>query len=235
MGDRIPRRVVLLRVIVFGTFLLTLFVASRVAGVDISVDSFRDWGEDLGTAGWIAFVPASIALNCAFLLPVPIMCGAAGLLFGIPIGTALSVLAVAGSAGVQNAIGRRFGGARAERLLGERGRAVDDLLDRRGLAAVIYVRLTPFAPFTALNFATGVTRLRPLTIAFGTGFAMAPRIYGYTAIGGNLDNLGSTESVIAFILIASSAALGVGLILRAGWRQRRERGGGGPRPAEGSA
>lgn len=223
-----------MRFALLGTLIAALFVASRVAGVDVSVDSLRDWGEDLGTAGWFAFVPASILLNSAFLLPVPIMCGAAGLLFGIPIGTALSIVAVAGSAGVQNAVGRRFGGARAEQLLGRWGKAVDELLDRRGFAAVVYIRLTPFAPFTALNFATGVTRLRPWTIAAGTGLAMAPRIYGYTAIGGNLDDLGSTESVIAFVLIAASAALGVALIVRAAVRQRRGRGGG-TQPAEGSA
>jgi uncharacterized membrane protein YdjX (TVP38/TMEM64 family) len=213
-------------------FLVVLFVGSRIAGVDVSADSLRDWGEDLGTAGWIAFVPAAILLNCAFLLPVPIMCGAAGLLFGIPIGTALATLATAGAAGLQNAIGRRFGTAgAAERLLGRRGKAIDDLLDRRGFAAVLYVRLTPFAPFTALNYATGVTRLRPLAIGAGTGIAMAPRIYGYTALGGNLDDLGSTQSIVAFVLIATTAALGVALIVRAGIQQRR---GGGPRPAEGA-
>lgn len=224
------RRVALVRLALLSAFVLVLFVASRIAGVDVSVDSLRDWGEDLGTAGWFVFVPAAILLNCVFLLPVPIMCGAAGLLFGVPVGTLLSALATAGAAGVQNAIGSRFGGARAERLLGRRGKAVDDLLDRRGFAAVLYVRLTPFAPFTALNYATGVTRLGPFTIAAGTGIAMLPRIYGYTALGGNLDDLGSTESIVAFALIAVSAALGVALIVRAGWRHRR-----GPRPAEGAA
>ena len=227
------RRIALVRLALLGMLLAALFWIPRLAGVDVSVDSLRDWGEDLGWAGWIAFVPAAIVLNCAFL-PVPVICGASGLLFGIPAGTALSILAVAGCAGVQNAVGRRFGGARAEQLLGRRGKLIDDLLDRRGFAAVVYVRLTPFAPFTLLNFATGVTRLRPLTIAAGTALAMSPRIYGYTAIGGNLDDLGSTESVVAFVLIASTAALGVALIVRAVVRQRRG-GGGGPAPAEGSA
>ena len=224
------RRIALVRLALLGTFVLVLFVASRIAGVDVSVDSLRDWGDDLGLAGWIVSVPAAILLNCVFLLPVPIMCGAAGLLFGIPAGTAMAALATAGSAGVQNAIGRRFGGARAERLLGRRGKAIDDLLDRRGFAAVLYVRLTPFAPFTALNYATGVTRLGPFTIAAGTGIAMLPRIYGYTALGGNLDDLGSTASIVAFALIASTAALGVALILRAVVRSRR-----GPSAAEGAA
>ena len=224
------RRTVLLRVAVLVLFVGLLFVGSRIAGVEVSVDSFRDWGEDLGAAGWIAFVPAAILLNSAFLLLVPIMCGTAGLLFGVPVGTVLATLAAAGSAGVQNAVGRRFGTAGdAERLLGDRGRRLDDLLDRRGFAAVLYLRLIILTPFTALNYASGVTRLSPLTIAAGTGLGMAPRIYGYTALGGNLDDLGSTESIVAFALIAGSAALGLFLITRAGLARRRAG------PAEGAA
>jgi uncharacterized membrane protein YdjX (TVP38/TMEM64 family) len=215
------RKIALLRVGLFALVLVALFVTWRVTGVDVSAESIRDWGEDLGPTAWLAFVPVAVALNCAFVGQVPIVCGAAGLLFGIPVGTVLAIVAVASAAGVQNVLGRRFVGERAQRLLGARGKALDELLERRGFAAVVYVRLIPLIPFILVNYATGVTRLRPLTLAAGSAVGMAPRIYAYTALGGSLHDLGSTQGLIAIGLIAAAAAVGVGRILRAVVVQRR--------------
>lgn len=216
-------RVAILRLALLGLGLLALWIGLRIAGVEMSVDAIEDWGEDLGTAGLIAFVPATILLNCVFVVAVPIAAGASGLLFGTAAGTFLSILMVIGSAGIQNAVGRRWVGERAEQLLGERGRRLDDLLDRRGFAAVFYARLTPFTPFTALNYASGVTRLGAWPMAIASGLSMGPRVYAYTTIGGNLDDLGSRESVTAFAIIAVSAAIGIALIARAGIRHQRSR------------
>ncbi|HEX8065019.1 MAG TPA: VTT domain-containing protein [Thermoleophilaceae bacterium] len=227
------RRAALVRLAVFGTVLAILFVASRIAGVDLSPDSIEDYGDDIGPLGIVAFVPAAIVLNSLFVLPVPVFAGGAGLLFGVPLGTALSVVAVFGSCGFQNAIGRRFGGARAERLLGRWGRTLDDLLDRRGFTAVLYVRLTPLSPYTALNYATGATRLGALALASGSTIAMAPRVYAYVALGGSLHDLfGSTQGIVALALFAGTWALGLVLIVRAFVRHRGVLG---PRAAEGDA
>jgi uncharacterized membrane protein YdjX (TVP38/TMEM64 family) len=214
-------RVALFRLTLFALGLLTLWIGIRLAGVDVSVDSLERWGEDLGTAGLIGFVPAGIVLNCVFVLPVPVAAAAAGLLFGPAAGTALAILVAGGSAGIQNAIGRRWGGARAEELLGERGRRLDDLLDRRGFAAVFYARLTPFTPFTALNYASGVTSLGAWPMAIASGLAMGPRLYAYATLGDNLDDLWSRDNTFAFAIIAVSGVIGIALIAQAGVRHRR--------------
>jgi uncharacterized membrane protein YdjX (TVP38/TMEM64 family) len=214
-------RTAFLRVAALGFTLVALFVASRKAGIEVSAHSIERWGDDLGIAGVLAFVPAMVVLSCAFLLFIPIMAGGAGLLFGVPLGAALSIVTVAVAAGAQNAIGRRFAGGHMERLLGERGRRIDELLERRGLAAVIYVRLTPFAPYTTLNYATGTTRITPRAMALGTGVGMGPRVYAYTALGGNLHDLGSTQAVVALAIIAGCGVLGLWLMLRAFMRRRR--------------
>ncbi len=216
-------RVALFRLALLGLGLLALWIGLRVAGVEVSVDSIERWGEDLGTPGLIGFVPAAIALNCVFVVAIPIAAGAAGLLFGTAAGTALAIVVAAGSAGIQNAIGRRWVGERAEHLLGERGRRMDELLDRRGFEAIFYARLTPFTPFTALNYASGVTRLRAWPIAIASGLAMGPRIWAYTTLGGNLDDLTSRDSITAFAIIVASTVVGLVLIARAGLRHRRSR------------
>lgn len=220
-------RFALIRLALFAAALVALFVGLRVAGVDVSVQTIEDWGDDLGTAGLIAFVPFVIALNCVFVLPVPVAAAGAGLLFGVAAGGTLTIIAAAASAGIQNAIGRRGAGARVEHLLGERGKQLDDLLDRRGFAAVFYARLTPFTPFTAFNYASGMTKLRPMPMAIASGLAMGPRIYAYTTLGGNLDDLWSRDNILAMSIIVVSAVVGLALIARAGIQHRR---GGGPDP-----
>lgn len=219
-------RLALIRLVLFGGLLLALFVGLRVAGVEVSVDSIESWGDDLGTTGLVGFVPAVVFLNCVFVLPVPVAAAGAGLLFGIPAGGALTIVAVAASAGIQNAIGRHGVGARAEHLLGERGRQLDDLLDRRGFAAIFYARLTPFTPFTALNYASGITKLRALPMGIASGLSMGPRVYAYTTLGGNLDDLWARENILALSVIVVSTAIGLLLIARAGIRYRRGGGGG---------
>jgi uncharacterized membrane protein YdjX (TVP38/TMEM64 family) len=221
-------RYALIRLAIFGALLLALFVGLRVAGVDVSVQSIEDWGDGLGTAGLVAFVPAMILLNSVFVLPVPVAAAGAGLLFGIPAGGALATVGSAASAGIQNAIGRRGAGARAEHLLGERGKQLDDLLDRRGFAAIFYARLTPFTPFTALNYASGITKLRAWPMAIASGLAMGPRVYAYTTLGGNLDDLWSRDNIVAMAIIVVSTVIGLAAIARAGLRHRR--GGAGPEP-----
>ena len=221
-------RLALIRLAGFSAVLLSLFVGLRVAGVDVSVDSIERWGEDLGTPGLVGFLPAVILLNCVFVLPVPVAAAGAGLLFGTVAGGALAIVAAAACAGIQNALGRRGAGARAEHLLGDYGRRLDDLLDRRGFAAIFYARLTPFTPFTALNYASGMTKLRAWPMAIASGLAMAPRIYAYTTLGGNLDDLWSRDNVLAMAVIVVSAAAGIVLIVRAGIRHRRGGGAGDP-------
>ena len=211
----------LIRLALFALGLLALFIGLRVAGVDVSVDSIERWGEDLGTAGLIGFVPAVILLNCVFILPIPVAAAGAGLLFGNVAGAVLTTFAAAAAAGIQNAIGRRGAGARVEHLLGERGRQLDDLLDRRGFAAIFYARLTPFTPFTALNYASGMTKLHAWPMAIASGLAMGPRLYAYTTLGGNLDDLWARENVLAAAIIVTSGVIGTALIVRAGLRHRR--------------
>ena len=214
-------RFVLIRLALLAIVLFALWLGLSAAGVDLSVDSIEDFGEDLGLAGWFGFVPAGIILNSLFLFFLPAGAAGAGLLFGTVPGALLALLVAAGAAGVQNAIGRRWVGERAEHLLGERGRQLDELLDRRGFEAVFYARLTPFTPFTALNYASGLTRVSAWQMALASGLAMGPRMYAYAALGDNLDDLWSQESILPSAIIAVSAVVGIVLATRAVVRSRR--------------
>jgi uncharacterized membrane protein YdjX (TVP38/TMEM64 family) len=202
-ATRHARRAALIRIGIAAALLVTTFVVARLAGLSPSAERIEQWGDGLGPLGLLVFVPVGVGLNCLFV-PLPVLAGAAGLLFGTVEGTAVGIVVVAASATVQMLIGRRLAGERTEALLGRRGRTVVDFISRRGFWTVLYVRLVPGIPFNSLNYAVGLSRLRAREMFAGTGLGFAPRTFAYAALGGSVGNLGSTEARVA---------LGIGVVL----------------------
>lgn len=184
-----------------------------LAGADVSAEGIRRRGDDLGVLGPVLFIPLAVALNSLFV-PFPALAGAAGLLFGVALGTALSIPTVALAAVVQMLIARRTAGTRAGALVPARARRFDEFLERRGFFAVLYLRLVPGLPFIVLNYAAGLTRLRAWQMGVGTGLAKAPRVWAYAALGGSLGDLGAPEAKIAVGLLVLMAVIGAILARR---------------------
>ena len=197
----------MLRVGVGVALLVAIFATARLTGLSPSAKRLEHWADGLGVVGPVLFVVAAVALNCVFV-PVPVLAGAAGLVFGVAEGTAIGVVVVAASATVHLLIGRHLAGASAGVLLGRRGAAVAEFLERRGFWAVLYVRLVPGLPFNSLNYAAGLSRLRARDMFAGTGLGFAPRTFAYAAVGGSISNVGSTEAVVAVAIGVVMAIVG---------------------------
>jgi hypothetical protein len=58
-------------------------------------------------------------------------------------------------------------------------------------------------------------------MALASGLAMGPRLYAYAALGDNLDDLWSRESIVPSAIIAVSGVIGLALAGRAVVRSRR--------------
>ena len=197
----------LLRLGLFAAALGALVVYVASTGFRPSADEVRDWGESLGPAGPVLFLPLSVALAC-LLFPGPLLAGAAGLLFGTALGIPVAIAATTCSALAQMSITRYLAGRRVETLIPERARRIDELLERRGALAVIYVRLMPGVPFHLVNYGAGATKLRLRDMALGTSIGAAPRTIAYVALGGALSDLSSPAGIAAITLWAGTAAVG---------------------------
>jgi uncharacterized membrane protein YdjX (TVP38/TMEM64 family) len=218
------RRRALLRIGAAAALLLAVFVGARLAGLSPSAHGLQRWADGLGFLGPVLFVFAGVALNCAFV-PIPVLATAAGLVFGTAEGTAVGVATVASSATLHLLIGRHLAGASADVLLGRRGAAIAEFLERRGFWAVLYVRLVPGLPFNSLNYAAGLSRLRARAMFAGTGLGFAPRTFAYAAVGGSITNLGSTEARVALAIGVAMAVVGAVLARRQIAAERRRRSG----------
>jgi len=217
--DRRERRLALLRVGLLAATLAAIAIVALVTGFRPSADELRDWGESLGPAGPVLFVPLSVTLGC-LLFPGPLLAGAAGLLFGTAVGTPIALTAATLTAVSEMAIARYVAGKRVESLIPERARRVDDFLERRGFWAVLYIRLAPGIPYHLVNYGAGLTRLRVRDMAAATPIGALPRTFAYVALGGSLDDLGSPEAIAAVILLVVTAVVGAVVARRQIARER---------------
>ena len=207
-GERSSLRRARLRVLAFAGAAGTLAVTAALTGVLPSSGEVRDFGESLGWAGYLLWVPVTACLNAVFV-PGPVLAGAAGLLFGTAGGTALALAGATAAACLEMAISRYVAGDEVGRVLPERVRRIDAFLDRRGFWAVLYIRLLPGVPYTLVNYGAGLTRLRFRDMAAGSAIGAAPRTFAYVSLGGSIEDLGSPQAVTAIVLLLALGLLGL--------------------------
>jgi uncharacterized membrane protein YdjX (TVP38/TMEM64 family) len=212
------RRLALLRLGALAAAVGSLFALLALSG-DLSSERVRDPVEDAGVLAPLAFVAVSALLTVA-LFPGPLLAGASGLLFGTALGTPTAIVAATLGASLAFSISRRFGAGAVDALSGHRVRVVQDWIAARGFLAVLYARILPAMPYSLVNYAAGLTRVRLAVFAAATAIGCAPRAFAYVALGGSLDDLGSPEAIVAFAVLV---AMGLGGLAVAGRDVRARR------------
>lgn len=206
--------------------LAVLVVALATAGTVftfggfVSADEVRDTVDGLGPAAPVAYVVVAAVL-AAILVPGPVLAGASGLLFGVVLGTVVTLSSAACTALIAQRLGRAAGLDGARAVLGEqRAAATEDLLARRGLLAVVAQRLLPGVPDAPATYAFGALGASGWQVVLGTLIGAAPRAFAYTALGASIDDPGSPLAIagVAVWVVVSVAGAE---IARRWWVQRR--------------
>ncbi len=167
-----------------GAFLLILAVAITAAVV-VGLPDVAALRSDIAAAGPAGPAVFVLVYAVATLAPVPknVLSAVAGLLFGLVAGIALVFVAAMLGALTAFWLGRVLGRGAVERLTGARVARVDTVLSRRGVMAVIGVRLVPVVPFTAINYTAGLTAVRLRDDVIGTAVGIVPGTVAYVALG----------------------------------------------------
>lgn len=174
-----PRAWPFARIVIGLAVVAGLFLLGRSAGAE--VPRFAEWVRGLGALGPIVFV-LGYAIAVVGFVPGSVLTLAAGAIFGLGAGVAyVFVAAVLGSSAallVSRYVARR---AIETRLAGnERFAAIDRAIGEQGRRIVFLLRLSPAFPFSLLNYALGLTRVRLVdTLAAAPGMLPGTLLYVY--------------------------------------------------------
>lgn len=153
------------------------------------VQELRQFVRDTGVWGPLLFVLLESVITIA---PVPrtIFIVAGGVIFG-PVGIVLVLAATLVGGSLAFWLVRYVGGAFVERHAEHTAVAwVRARIERRGLLAMLSLRLIPVVPFSVFNYAAALTGVRYLYFAIGTVLGSLPGtitmvVLGDAAVGGN--------------------------------------------------
>jgi len=139
--------------------LLLLAFGSQVAE---SVPRFAEWVEGLGVWGPVVFMLGYVIATVAFI-PGSILTLSAGAIFGLGQGVLFVFVGASVGATVAFFLARTVARRAIEQRLENDSRfaAIDRAVGREGLKIVTLLRLSPAFPFNMLNYALGLTRVRP--------------------------------------------------------------------------
>ena len=212
---RAPRQ----RLVLLVVALVALAAAVGLAA-PVSQRGLRDAIEPLGAAGPLAYVGLAAALGAAFV-PGPLLAAASGLLFGTLTGFGVSLASATLGAVLAVAAARRAGRPGVEELTDRRVRALEELLRRHPLGAVVVQRLAPAVPDAPCSYLFGLAGIGVAPVALGTLLGAAPRAFSYVALGDAAGTGSGRLAAVALGTLVAGAVLGAALAALAVRRARR--------------
>jgi uncharacterized membrane protein YdjX (TVP38/TMEM64 family) len=162
-------------------------------------------------------VGAGVALGSLLMLPLTLLVLQAACIFGLKNGFLIafagSLVSAVGAFFIGRAVGldslQKFSTPRIERLC--------QRLARRGVLAVMAIRLLPVAPFTMVNMVLGAARIKLWHFVLGTAIGLTPGFLALSIFGARLSQVLRRPDVFNFLLLGLVAAA---LILGGAWLVR---------------
>jgi uncharacterized membrane protein YdjX (TVP38/TMEM64 family) len=167
--------------------LLALLAASVAALVFLPVKhylaDFVDWVRRLGWWGPLVF--GLVYAVAALIIPGSLLTLAAGFAFGVVLGTVVVSAASVTTAVIAFGLGRTLarGWVEAKVAANPKFRAIDQAVGENGFKIVFLTRLSPVFPFTLLNYAFGLTRVRFRDYLIASWVGMLPGTVLYVYLG----------------------------------------------------
>ena len=214
------RRSHIVRLALFAAFLLGLFYLVAVTRV-VDVEDVRSTVAATGPAAPLTYIVVAAVLAAVFV-PGPILAAGSGVLFGPVLGVFVTLGATVGTAIITSLIGRRAGRDSARALLGtDRADRLDQLIERRGLWAVVGQRFIPGISDALACYAFGALGVPLWQMAVGAFIGSAPRAFVYTALGASIGDLSSPLAYAAVAIWCVTAVIGA-FVAHRGYRKWRE-------------
>jgi len=162
-------------------------------------------------------VLGAFVLAGALVFPVTLLIAVTVLVFGPWLGAAYALGGSLLSAAATYGLGRLLGRNVVRQLAGARLNRLSQRLGRRGLLAVVAVRVVPVAPFTVVNLVAGASHIGARDFLLGTLIGMAPGIVATVLLVDRAAAAIREPNAAAIAIVAGVLALAGG----AAWAIRR--------------
>ena len=121
-------------------------------------------------------VPLIFVIGGLVMVPVMLLIAVTALVFGPFPGILYAFAGALASASVTYEIGKRLGRHAVRKVAGQRLNDLSRQLGKRGLLAVLLIRLLPVAPYTVINIVAGASHIGWRDYLLGTALGLAPGI-----------------------------------------------------------
>lgn len=181
------RRSGALRLVALAAIAVGVVVIARATGLGelaaSGLQSLLRWVPTLGPWGPVAFIAGYVLATVAFV-PGSVLTLAAGAIFGLAEGIVYVWIAASLGACAAFGLSRSVARGAIERRIAGNARfaAIDRAIAVEGRKIAFLVRLSPVFPFSLLNYALGLTRVRFVDYAFGC-LGMLPGTVLYVYLG----------------------------------------------------
>ncbi|OGA29649.1 MAG: phospholipase [Betaproteobacteria bacterium RIFCSPLOWO2_02_FULL_65_24] len=190
----------------------------------ITVERMTGMAKAFGQFTWapLALVAAYLAATFT-MFPRPLLTLASGVAFGPWLGLTYSMTGILIASWVTYFLGRRMKRDMVRRIAGERLNRLSFVIKKRGLVAMVAIRLVPLAPFIVENIVAGAFRIKLVDYTLGTFIGMLPGAMTATVFGGQLENALTDPSRADYILMGTVLAILVaGALLVRRWLAKLE-------------
>nr|WP_244817267.1 VTT domain-containing protein [Caballeronia sp. Lep1P3] len=149
-------------------------------------------------------------------VPITVLIATTGLAFGAGWGSLYAFSGTMISAAIMYLLGRWLGRDAVRKLAGARVNRLSERVAKRGIVAVVVLRLLPVAPFSIVNLVAGASHIRMRDFLIGTLLGMGPGILLTVAFAHQLVASLRRPTVGSFaVLIGIGAVLiGVSILLQ---------------------
>jgi uncharacterized membrane protein YdjX (TVP38/TMEM64 family) len=163
---------------------IALIIAARYFQVQDLLEPALEWVGQLGPWGPVIFIAVYVVATVAFI-PGSVLTLGAGALFGVLGGSIYVSIASTLGATAAFLIGRYLAREAIARKMkdNERFAAIDRAVASEGWKIVGLTRLSPVFPFTLLNYAFGLTRVKVGHYMLASWIGMMPGTVMYVYIG----------------------------------------------------
>lgn len=163
---------------------------------------------------WVIAV-ACFTLAATLMVPVTLLIAVTGIVFGPFYGALYAIAGSALSAALTYGVGGWIGRETVRDLLGARINRLSRRIAKRGILAVMVVRVLPVAPFIVVNVVAGASHIGLRDFLIGTLFGMTPGIVLTVTFAHHLAEAALHPTagafavlvVVALVLIASALGL----------------------------